>query len=110
MPVIQSSVVILANAVVDNIITGSQFEFLPYNAHLDFGLTASATGITCDVYTGQHTITETLQPSLQNRFPIYPDDFTLQDVAAAGERVKIRARNTTGGSLTLFYSVKITPL
>lgn len=110
MPVIQSSVSVGANDVVDNVITGSQFEFLPYNAHLDFGLTQSATGLVCDVYTGQHTITESLAPSLQNRVPVYPDDFPLQDVAGAGERVKIRVRNTTGGALTLYYTMKITPV
>lgn len=110
MPLIQNSVSIAANAVNDNVLTGSQFEFLPYDAHLDFGLVASATGLSCDVYSGQDTITEALAPSLQNRFPIFPDDFNLEDVAGAGERIKIRARNTTGGALTLFYAVRITPL
>ncbi|MDE2215516.1 MAG: hypothetical protein KGJ95_10525 [Candidatus Omnitrophica bacterium] len=110
MPVIQGSVSVSASSVVDNVITGSQFEFLPYNAHLDFGLVGSATGLVCDVYTGQHTITEALAPSTQNRVPVYPDDFTLQDVAGAGERVKIRVRNTTAGTLTLFYTMKITPV
>jgi len=110
MPVIQGSATVKANTVTDNLITGSQFEFLPYNAHLDFALVAAATGIICDVYTGQHTITEALQPSIANRVPVYPDDFTLQDVAAGGERVKIRARNTTAGDLVLYYTMKITPV
>jgi hypothetical protein len=41
---------------------------------------------------------------------VYPDDYTLTDVAGQGERLKIRGRNTTGGALTLFYAVRITPL
>lgn len=110
MPLIQSSVSVAANSVTDNVLSGSQFEFLPYNASLQFGLVGSATGLVLDVYSGQDTLCEGLAPSLQNRFPIFPDDFNLTDVAAAGERIKVRARNTTGGALTLFYAVKIDPI
>lgn len=110
MPLIQSSVTIAANSVTDNVLTGSQFEFLPYNAALNFGMTASATGLTVDAYSGQDTLCENLAPSLQNRFPIYPDDFNLTDVAGAGERIKLRVRNTTGGALTFFYAVQINPI
>ena len=110
MPVIQNSVAVAANAVNDNILTGSQFEYLPYNAKIDFGLVASATGLLVDVYTGQDIIAESYAPPTQNRFPLNPDDFTLSDVARGGERVKIRVRNTTGGALTIFWSIIISPL
>jgi len=110
MPTIQNSVIVLANTVNDNVLTGSQWEFLPYNARIDFGLVASATGIRVDVYSGQDTVAENYQPNLNNRFPIYPDDFTLMDVAGAGERLKVRARNTTVGDLTLFFSIQINPV
>jgi len=110
MPLIQASVSVAANAVVDNVLTGSQFEFLPYDASLNFGITASATGLVCDVYSGQDALAEAMSPSTVNRFPINPDDFNLQDVAGAGERIKVRVRNTTGGALTLFYAVQIYPV
>lgn len=110
MPLIQGSVSIGATSVTDNVLSGSQFEFLPYDAQLNFGLVGSATGLVLDVYSGQDTLCEGLQPSLQNRFPIFPDDFSLTDVAAAGERIKIRARNTTGGALTLYYAVQVAPI
>jgi len=110
MPVIQGSVSIAGNAVNDNVLSGSQFEFLPYNARLAFGLVASATGLIVDVYSGQDALCEAYAPSTANRFPINPDDFNLQDIAAGGERIKVRARNTTGGALTLFFSVNIMPL
>src|SRR5574341_1488840 len=96
MPVIQSSVSIAASAVNDN-------------ALVEFGLVGSATGLVLDVYSGQDTVAEAFAPSIQNRIPVYPDDYTLNDVAGAGERLKVRARNTTGGALTLFFSVRITP-
>jgi hypothetical protein len=110
MPVIQNSVSVAANAVNDNVITGSQFEYLPYNARINFGLVGSATGLLVDVFTGQDIVAESFAPPTQNRFPLNPDDFTLQDVARGGERVKIRVRNTTAGALTLFYGIVITPV
>lgn len=109
MPVIQNSVALLTATVNDNVLTGSQFEFLPYDAFLEFGIVASATGLIVDVYSGQDTLCEALAPSLANRFPIYPDDFNLTDVAAGGERIKLRVRNISAGTLTLFYVVRITP-
>lgn len=109
MPVIQNSVSVAANSTNDNVITGSQFEFLPFDAILEFGLVGSATGLEADVYSGSDCLCESMALSTQNRFPVYPDDFNLNDVAAAGERLKIRVRNTTGGALTVFYGVKITP-
>jgi len=110
VPVIQNSVSVAANATNDNVIQGSQFEFLPYNAFLEFGLVASAAGLVADVYSGADTVAESFALSTQNRFPVYPDDFPLNDVAAAGERVKVRIRNTTGGALTAFFSIRITPV
>lgn len=110
MPTIQGSVSVAANAVNDNVITGSQWEYLPYNAAVEFGLVGSAPGLLLDVFSGQDNLAEGFAPSTQNRFPVYPDDFTLTDVAAAGERLKVRARNTTGGALTVFWSIRISPV
>lgn len=110
MPVIQSSVSVAANDVNDNVLSGSQFEFLPYDAHIAIGLCGSATGLIVDAYSGQDTLCEAMALNAQNRTPINPDDFTLSDVAAAGERLKIRVRNTTGGALTVFFSVIINPV
>lgn len=110
MPVIQSSVSVAANGVNDNVLQGSQFEFLPYDAALRFGVAGSAIGLIVDVYSGQDVLAEAMAVPGVNRIPIVPDDFTLTDVAAAGERIKIRVRNTTAGALTLFYSCIIDAL
>lgn len=110
MPTIQKKVAIGANSVNDNVITGSQFEFLPFNAQVLFGFSQSATGLVLDVYSGQDTMAEAFEPKIAAAYPVYPDDFTLEDIAGAGERLKIRARNTTGGSLDLYVSVRINPI
>lgn len=107
MPLIQQSVSIAANATNDNVLAGSQFEFLPYDAALNFGTSASATGIVVDVYSGQDVLAEGMSVGATNRIPVMPDDYSLSDVAGAGERIKVRARNTTGAAITFFYSVRI---
>lgn len=109
MPLIQGSASIAAGAVNDNVLQGSQFEFLPYNALLEFAINGSATGLVADVYSGQDTLAEAMAVPGVNRFGLYPDDFSLNDVAAAGERLKVRIRNPTGGALTAFWTVRVTP-
>lgn len=112
MPVIQNTITIAANSVVDNVLAGSQFEFLPYDASLEFGLVGDATAadLRLDVYSGQDTLAENMQPSAANRVPLYPDDFALTDVAAAGERIKVRVRNTAAAARVFNYSVRITAI
>lgn len=107
---IQRSDVLVLNSVNDNVIAGNQFEFAPVRSIVEFGITASATGLEVDVLIGDRAIVTRMIPSLQNRFAIYPDDYTLKAGALAGQRVIIRVRNTTGGSLTCFTSVKYTPV
>lgn len=113
MPLIQGSVSVAANSVNDNVLTGSQFEFLPFDASLEFGLVgdANATDLRVDVFSGQDTLLENGQVSAANRIPVFPDDFTLTDVAAAGERIKVRVRNVNAAAArTLNFSIRITPI
>jgi hypothetical protein len=112
MPTIQIATTIptAAPSVIDNILVGSQWLYLPYNALVQFGLVAAAVGLLLDVYSGQDLLAESFAPSIANRVPVFPDDFTLEDVAAAGEALKVRARNTTGADIILRSSIKITPV
>lgn len=110
MPTIQGSVSVAANVANDNVIAGSQFEIMPYNARLNFGLCGSATGLLADVYSGADLVCENFALNANNRIPIQPDDFTLMDVAAVNDRLKVKIRNTTGGALTAFWSIIVTPL
>lgn len=113
MPVIQGRTSVALSAVNDNVLAGSQFEFAPYNALVEFGLCGDANGadLRVDVYSGQDVLAEQLEPNVAARIPIYPDDYILQDVVAAGERIKIRVRNTSAAAArVLFHSVRITPI
>ena len=113
MPGIQNQVSVAAASVNDNVLSGSQFEFAPYNAHVQFGLVgdANASDLRIDVYTGQDVIAENLEPSAQDRVPILPDDLTVEDLVRAGERIKIRVRNTHASTArTLYYRLNIVPI
>jgi hypothetical protein len=112
MPVIQGKATIAGNGVTDNVLTGSQFEFLPYDAQLNFGIVgdANAADLRIDVYSGQDVLMESAQPSAQNRIPVWPDDYNLEDVAGGGERIKVRARNLNAAARDLFFAVRITPI
>lgn len=102
--------VVAANAKVDNVLSGSIYEFLGEDSLVEFGMQASAVGLNAAVVSGTDVLMDDQEIGAQNRFPIYPDDFTLNDIAGEGERLKVGYRNTTGVAITAFTAVKITPL
>lgn len=110
MPTITDRRSVAANAAVQNVLAGSQFEFVPWNATVEFGLVASAVGLNASVSSGQDILQQDQEVSAANRLPIYPDDFILTDVVAAGERLVVGYRNTTGAAINAFTVVKITPI
>ncbi len=112
MPLISTRDSVLTLVTVENVLTGSQFEFLPYDAFLEFGLTSAGVvgDFIVDVFSGQDILLESGEVSILNRQPVYPEDFSLNDVAAGGERIKIRIRNTSVGTLNFFTTLKITPI
>jgi hypothetical protein len=107
MPVIRKEISVGANSTVDNVISGSIYEFMPRNAALRMGNTASATGLVVTINTGSDTVLEESPVNPTTNFPVIPDDMDVSDVAAAGERLVIRVRNTTAGALTLFSLTQI---
>jgi len=112
MPLISDTTSMLTLTTVDNILAGSQFEFLPYDAFLEFGIVGAGVvgDFVVDVYSGQDVLMESGAISILDRMPVYPEDFSLNDVAAGGERIKIRVRNSSGGTLIVNTAVKITPI
>lgn len=113
MPIIQGSTSVALSSVNDNVLAGSQFEFLPFNAMLEFGLNGDANGgdLRVDVYSGSDVLMENAPMNVRAVIPTYPDDFLLNDVAGAGQRIKVRVRNTSAAAArTLYWVVRITPL
>lgn len=111
MPTIQGVTSTAAGATTQNVLAGSVYEYLPFNAQVEFGLVGDAAGEgRATVLSGSDTVLEEAALSRQARFPVYPDDFSLVDVARAGERLVVRHRNTGAGANNLFWAVRITPL
>lgn len=110
MAFIQSTVSVATLVVNDNVLSGNQFEFGPFTGIAEFGIVGSATGFEIDILIGAEAVVTRMLPSVQNRFPVYPDDFTVRAGMLRGDRIVIRARNTSGGTLTLFFCVKMTRL
>lgn len=106
---IQRSDSIGANSVNDNVLAGNQFEFAPTRCIVEFGLNQSATGLELDILIGARSVITRMIPLIKTTAAIYPDDFSVKAAAMPGERIIVRARNTTGGALTLLTTVKFNP-
>jgi hypothetical protein len=96
---------------------GSQYEYLPFNALLEFAIVqlTDATATTeATVYSGSDVLQEQSECDQKAALSaIYPDDFTLQDVAAAGERIGVQLVAGPTGETTdrlVLTVVRITPL
>lgn len=110
MPTIQSSVSVASNATIENVFAGSQFEFAPYNATIEIAVLGAVVGVVADVSTGQDVVAENMSVPNKAGFPVIPDDFTVQDVVRAGERVKLRLRNTTGAAIVVNFCMRMFPV
>lgn len=96
---------------------GTQYEFLPpamfpRGALVEFGTLADATGVLRTVQTGSDVIEEESPVALGtiNVQPVYPDNFTLNDLVGPGERINLKLRDTSGAARVVMTTVRITPL
>jgi len=112
MPVIQTRTTMTANGTA-NPLSGSQYEFLPFNARVEIAMQASAVNVVvATVYSGSDVLMEEgqIQQGTSGTLPKYPDDFFLVDDALAGDRLSIRLRETAGGTPVVTCVIRITPI
>lgn len=111
MPLIVKRVALGANASA-NALSGDQFEFLPYPAKVEVGISADANGVLASVYSGSDVLQQEgpVQLGTINVQPKYPDDFLLEDVADGGDRLAVNLRDTSGVARVVMVAVRITPL
>jgi hypothetical protein len=109
MPVIMKETVFAAAGTVDNVLTGSAFEFARQNELVSMGLVATAAGAFVTITSGSDVILEESPVPIQaTGFPIIPDSMYFSDVAAPGDRLVMKVRAT--GALTVRSVTQITPL
>lgn len=113
MPSILVATTDAANGSTTSPLQGSQYEYLPFNAYLEFAIYAD-TGdtFTVSVFSGTDVLMQGApMPILATATPIiYPDHFYLNDAAARGERIGVQATNSTGAVASFRTLVRITPL
>jgi hypothetical protein len=93
-----------------NIMTGQQYEFLPFDANVQIGLAGSATGLVATVFAGPDLIQQEGPVLVLTTFPSIQDQLYIDELIAGGTRVSINVRNTTGGVLTVRAVIRILPL
>lgn len=101
MPAIQKEVSVAANSSNDNLLSGSAFEFARARQVVSIGVTAAATGVFIFISSGADLILEESAAYIKTQFPIIPDEMFYNDVQEAGDRLVIRARNSTGGAIVV---------
>lgn len=107
----QGQVVVGAGATVENLLAGLTFERAPWPAALEIAVVGDSANFEVEVTSGADVLMPNGSPSIANRIPIFPDDFTLEDVVQAGELIRIRVRNTDAGAgHTIFFGVRLTPV
>lgn len=109
MPVIMKETAVAATSVNDNLVSGSAFEFARTRQIVSIGLTASATGSFVTIQSGSDVVLEESPPYVATVFPVIPDQMFYTDVMEAGDRLVVRVRNPTAGSITHRLIVQITP-
>ena len=110
MAVIQKEISVAANSAVENLLSGSAFEFLRGNAVVSIGVTAAATGIVVNIQSGADIVLEEAPAYIKTQFPIIPDEMFYTDVGVQGDRLVVRVRNTTGAPLVVRCIVQVTLL
>lgn len=110
-PTVQVRTVMTASGVA-NPLVGSQYEFLPFDANVEISVQADATGVLATVFSGSDVLMQEgpIQVGAINVLPKYPDDYFLQDIAAAGERLSVNLRDTSGAVRTVMTTIRLTPI
>ena len=105
MPTMQDSISVAANTVSTNQLAGQLYEFVPRGTNVVLSCTGSATGLRSTLIANIPVLNDQAI-SLQNRFPIIPDDIIYTGKVAAC-RLVLTFRNTTAGALTAFWRVDV---
>jgi hypothetical protein len=110
MPLIMKTVTVPLNGTVDNLLAGSAFEFARTNQLVSVGVAQAATGCFVTFNSGADVVAEEFEPPILTRYPVIPDEMYASDVAAAGDRLVLRARNTTGANIIIRAVVQVTSI
>lgn len=110
MPAIQVETSVAAGGTNQNIFSGSAFEYSRGRQLLSLGVTAAATGSFITIQSGADVILEESPPYVSTLFPIVPDQMFYNDVMEMFDRLRVQARNPSGGAIIHRAIALLTPL
>ena len=99
--IIQKLTSVPLNGTVENVLSGSAFEFPRTNVLVSLGSAQQATGLFITIQAGGEIVLEESEPAISADFPLIPDEFYYNFAAVAGDRLVVRARNSTGAAINL---------
>ena len=110
MPLVMIQTTVPANSSVFPM-QGQQYEFMHEPCSVEIATVAGATGVLQTVYSGPDLLMQEGPTTIKGAgvLPVYPDDYHLEDDAAAGDRLSVVLRNTTGAGIVTYLAVRITP-
>lgn len=107
MPMILRTTTVPLNAVVDNTVVGSAYEFARSRQVVSIGVVAAAAGIFVTLQSGADVVAEEFEAPILTTYPIIPDNMYFTDFMETGDRLVVRARNSTGANIIVRTLVQI---
>ncbi len=94
-------------------LTGDQFEILQFPALVEFAIICDAITTTppvATVFSGGDLLQQEGPIQVKTTAILYPDDFTLSDIAVANDRLNVLVRNADSATRIITTQVRITPI
>jgi len=110
VPAIQTETSIGAGLANSNLFNGSAFEYARGRCAVSLGVTAAATGTFVGITSGADVVLEESPPYVATLFPIVPDQMFYNDIMEPFDRLRVSARNPTGGPIIVRALALITQL
>jgi len=106
MAVIQRVTATTAGETVDNVLTGSAFEFIRARSVVQMAIVSDDTDSFATIQIGPRVLAEEFVPKQTAAdFPVIPDDFYYAGGALPGDRLVIRVRNADAAAAINFYTI-----
>jgi hypothetical protein len=109
-PAISPAFSVAANSTSQNLMAGNLYEYLDRPSIIEFGMCGSNVGLLATIMLGGQVIVQDQEISGAARYPIVPDDWIVKAAGNAGAKIYITLRNRTGGALTAWVILNITPV
>ena len=90
-----------AGVVVENIFSGSAFEFPETNVIVSIGVVSSLASMFVTITAGGVLVLEESEMAISADLPLIPDEFYFNFAALRGQRLVVRARNANAGANVL---------